>query len=213
MAKRCKDCIWWKIIWAHGHTFAFEGSIFERMVRIKKRKNFSGECKPWMGMENNNARRCKNYVRKWYKFGREKSRQAMITEKRKREAFVIPTVPQINGYCREKNIYVDAEDFIQFYGMKGWMVGKNKMKCWEMAVCRAAKWEINRFNQPSPEPSETDKIEKIKREKQKARDDWERYLRSKTTAALRDLLKDKKSGVYYFASWLIKEILAERAKK
>ena len=68
--KRCKDCFWWKIIWAHGHTFAFDlaDPVFKRMVEIKKKKNFTGQCKPWMGMKRNNAPRCSNYVRKWWKF-------------------------------------------------------------------------------------------------------------------------------------------------
>lgn len=130
-----------------------------------------------------------------------------------KERFVPPTVSQINEYCQEKNIYVNAEKFINSYGMKGWMVGKNKMKSWKMAVSNAVDWDCNRLKQPPPKPTEKDKIEKIKRDKQYARDEWEAYLRAKSTPALRDLLKDTKSRVYYFAGWLIKEILDEREGK
>ncbi len=62
--------------------------------------------------------------------------------------FQEPTVSEIQDYCKEKNISIDAEDFIQFYGSKNWMVGKNKMKDWRLAVCRATKWEINKQKQP-----------------------------------------------------------------
>lgn len=48
--------------------------------------------------------------------------------------FVPPTLENVIGYCREKGYKVDAERFIDFYESKGWMVGKNKMKDWKVAV-------------------------------------------------------------------------------
>lgn len=119
--------------------------------------------------------------------------------------FKPPTVEEVNDYCRRKNIYVDAEDFIQFYGMKGWKVGKNSMVDWRLAVCRATKWDINRNKQPRPKP---DKAAEFRRKRQETRNDYEIYLREKTTQALKDI--DKKSQLYYVAGWLIEEILTER---
>ena len=68
--KQCKDCKWWKIVWAHGQTFAFDmnNKAFKKMV--KKAKGI--RCKPWMGMRKNNANRCENYHRIWWKFGMPK---------------------------------------------------------------------------------------------------------------------------------------------
>ena len=40
----------------------------------------------------------------------------------------------MEGYCRERGNSVNAERFIDFYEMKGWMVGKNRMKNWKAAV-------------------------------------------------------------------------------
>jgi hypothetical protein len=122
--------------------------------------------------------------------------------------FIPPTVEEVKEYCRQKNIYVDAEDFIQFYGMKGWKVGKSPMINWHLAASRATKWDINRNKQPRPKP---DKAAEFRRQRQETRDDYEVYLREKTTQALRDI--DKKSQLYYVAGWLIEEILAERKGK
>lgn len=130
-------------------------------------------------------------------------------EDKESKGFQPPSVQEISDYCKEKNIYVDAEDFIQSYGMKGWMVGKNKMRDWRLAVCRATKWEINRFKQPKPAP---DKAAELEQQKQKVRDEYEEYLRNKSAAALTDLARDKKSHLYGVCGWLIDEIIAEKEK-
>ena len=48
--------------------------------------------------------------------------------------FAPPTLEEVKEYCRERGNKVDPEKFIDFYTMKGWMVGKNKMKDWKAAV-------------------------------------------------------------------------------
>ena len=52
--------------------------------------------------------------------------------------FIPPTVDDILEYLQEQGKQFKdgqmASDFISFYGSKGWMVGKNKMKSWKMAV-------------------------------------------------------------------------------
>lgn len=123
--------------------------------------------------------------------------------------FIPPTIEQIDQYCRAKNIYVDTADFVQFYGMKGWMVGKSKMVDWRLAVCRATKWEINKNRQPKPPP---DKAAEQEKEKRAIRDNYESYFRQKTLPALKDLAKDKKAHIYQAYGWLIEEILAEKQK-
>lgn len=52
--------------------------------------------------------------------------------------FTPPTQKEVLQYITEKGSRIDAEDFIDFYESKGWMVGKNKMKCWKSA---ANRWE------------------------------------------------------------------------
>lgn len=54
--------------------------------------------------------------------------------------FAPPTLEDVKEYCMERGNGVDAQRFIDFYEMKGWMVGKNKMKDWKAAV---RTWERN----------------------------------------------------------------------
>lgn len=51
-----------------------------------------------------------------------------------RGRFAPPTLEEVKEYCRERGNGVDAQRFVDFYEMKGWMVGKNKMKDWKAAV-------------------------------------------------------------------------------
>ena len=60
---------------------------------------------------------------------------------KKRTVFVPPSLEEVKAYCQERNNSVDAEQFIDFYTAKGWMIGKNKMKDWRGAV---RTWERNR---------------------------------------------------------------------
>lgn len=48
--------------------------------------------------------------------------------------FAPPTLEEVTAYCRERGNKVDPQKFVDFYTMKGWMVGKNKMKDWRAAV-------------------------------------------------------------------------------
>ena len=68
----------------------------------------------------------------------------------KSSAFVPPTAEEVTEYMKANNFYIDVEDFLEFYGSKGWIVGKVKMKNWRLAAHRAIKWDINREKQPKP---------------------------------------------------------------
>lgn len=57
--------------------------------------------------------------------------------------FVPPTHQEVADYCREKGYSIDIDHFINHYEMKGWMVGKSKMKNWRSAVANATKWDSN----------------------------------------------------------------------
>ncbi|MFA6925194.1 MAG: hypothetical protein WC223_13195 [Bacteroidales bacterium] len=65
----------------------------------------------------------------------------------KRGAFAPPSLDEVKNYCLIRKNDIDPENFIDFYEMKGWMVGKNKMKDWRAAV---RTWE-NRDVKPKVE--------------------------------------------------------------
>lgn len=51
-----------------------------------------------------------------------------------RPRFVPPTVKDVVAYCKEKELSVDAQRFVDYYQSNGWRVGKNPMKDWQAAV-------------------------------------------------------------------------------
>ena len=60
-------------------------------------------------------------------------------EKKVVKVFNPPTFNDVQSYISNKKYNVDAENFIDFYSSKGWMVGKNKMKDWRASVRTWAK--------------------------------------------------------------------------
>ena len=53
----------------------------------------------------------------------------------KSPSFVKPTIEDLNKYKEEIGFTAfDPHSFLDFYESKGWLVGKNKMKCWKAAV-------------------------------------------------------------------------------
>ena len=55
--------------------------------------------------------------------------------------FIRPTVDEVQAYITEKGYHISAEEFINYYESKGWVIGKNApMKNWQ-AACRT--WETN----------------------------------------------------------------------
>lgn len=60
--------------------------------------------------------------------------------------FVPPTVDEVRDYCWERNNGIDAEDFVDFYQSKNWMVGKNKMSDWKASV---RTWERKKAREPN----------------------------------------------------------------
>lgn len=54
-------------------------------------------------------------------------------------SFTPPTEDEVRDYCRTQGYtHVEPDSFVNFYGSKGWMVGKTKMVDWHKAV---AGWE------------------------------------------------------------------------
>ena len=54
--------------------------------------------------------------------------------------FVTPTVDEVAAYCAERKNSVDAQEFVDHYTAKGWVIGKSPMKDWKASV---RTWEKN----------------------------------------------------------------------
>ena len=70
----------------------------------------------------------------------------IVKEKPKAKRFTKPTIEDIKEYCIERNNFVDAEKFFDYYSSNGWKVGKNPMKDWKASV---RTWEKNSTSEQS----------------------------------------------------------------
>lgn len=65
----------------------------------------------------------------------------------KRTVFKVPTVEELEAYGKSKGFTkTDYLDFWEFYENKGWKIGKEKMKSWQLALNR---WERNQQSRGS----------------------------------------------------------------
>ena len=60
--------------------------------------------------------------------------ESMADKPPTRSKFSPPSVDEVNMYCQEKGLSIDAQRFVDYYESNGWMVGRNKMKDWRAAV-------------------------------------------------------------------------------
>jgi len=69
-------------------------------------------------------------------FTKKENTLTSVKEKTSKARFSPPTVAEINSYCQESGLKVDAEKFIDYYETVGWVVGKTRkpMKSWKGAV-------------------------------------------------------------------------------
>jgi uncharacterized protein YdaU (DUF1376 family) len=74
--------------------------------------------------------------------------------KKEREVFKPPTLAEVCELVVNENLEMDASTFTNFYKSKGWMVGKEKMKCWRSAARGWSARNKKQQAQKSPE-SET----------------------------------------------------------
>lgn len=59
-----------------------------------------------------------------------------------------PPIEEVRKYCLSRGCTVNADEFMNFYDSKGWIIGKNRMKDWQAAV---RTWEIKRSKETGKE--------------------------------------------------------------
>jgi hypothetical protein len=97
----------------------------------------------------------------------ESSVQSSIPEKKKKRAvFRAPSVAEVAEYVAERakigKPFIDAEQFVDSYTAKGWLIGKTPVKDWKACV---RTWQKNNFaqsNSPSPAGSDQGYTKEIK---------------------------------------------------
>ena len=119
--------------------FFFDGDNFgsysvKRRIDERKSKSLKASESAQKRWSNANAMRThsdRNAIKE--RKGKESKVNSMKKNVQKK-VFTPPTLDEVAKYCADRNNSVSPQRFIDFYGMKGWMVGKNKMKDWKAAV-------------------------------------------------------------------------------
>ena len=101
----------------------------QRRFREAQKERALLEC--YDGVTKNNESKSKSIEKETYK-------------EVKRVRFTPPTATDVQQYASEKGYRIDADGFVDFYQMKDWMVGKNKMKDWKAAVRNWARRDQER---------------------------------------------------------------------
>ena len=70
---------------------------------------------------------------------------------KQKKVFRKPTVEEVEAYCKERGNGINAEQFVNHYEAKGWMIGKQPMKDWQAAV---RTWERTNKRAPQQEASQ-----------------------------------------------------------
>jgi acylphosphatase len=74
-------------------------------------------------------------------------------------SFRPPTEDEVRDYCREHGYtHTRPDDFVNFYGSKGWMVGKNKMADWHRAL---AGWESREKRENTRAPDRAERSSRV----------------------------------------------------
>ena len=74
--------------------------------------------------------------------GKEKEKKAPPSGGRApSRRFFPPTLEEVQSYIEQRRSPVDAQQFIDFYTAKGWMIGKTPMMDWQAACRNAEGWE------------------------------------------------------------------------
>lgn len=113
-----------------GQNF-FSTSLKERMkkldgIREKRRESgrLGGEANAKQMLEQNDSKI------KQVKYSKAKESKGVKTG----EAFIKPSVQDIETYCLERKNNINPQSFFDFYESKGWMIGKNRVKNWQACV-------------------------------------------------------------------------------
>lgn len=77
-------------------------------------------------------------------------------KKERKKTFCPPTVDEVREYLQSVGSSIDPEAFVAFYESKGWMVGKNKMKSWKMAIVTWEKTKGLKRELPKEEAKEAE---------------------------------------------------------
>ncbi len=91
--------------------------------------------------------------------GKEKKVNEIKEKEIKIQHIIPPKSEWVRVFCEERKNGITADEFIDFYESKGWLIGKTKMKDWQAAI---RTWEKNRKVKIEEVKKETKPIKEVK---------------------------------------------------
>lgn len=83
---------------------------------------------------------------------REGETETKTEKKASIQRFTLPSVKEVDEYCKERNNGINAEKFVDYYAAQGWVLKNgNKMKDWKAAI---RNWEKNNKQTKQADPTE-----------------------------------------------------------
>ena len=83
---------------------------------------------------------------------REGETETKTEKKASIQRFTLPSVKEVDEYCKERNNGINAEKFVDYYAAQGWVLKNgNKMKDWKAAI---RNWEKNNKQPKQADPTE-----------------------------------------------------------
>ena len=77
--------------------------------------------------------------------------ESVPREARERTPFVAPSVEEIEGFCSQEQLSIDAQKFVDNYAAKGWTIGSTPVHDWKALVRKWAREDQERASEQPPQ--------------------------------------------------------------
>ena len=81
----------------------------------------------------------------------KRNTESVPREARERTHFVAPSVEEIESFCSQEQLSIDAQKFVDNYAAKGWTIGSTPVHDWKALVRKWAREDQERASEQPPQ--------------------------------------------------------------
>ena len=81
----------------------------------------------------------------------KRNSESVPREARERTPFVAPSVEEIESFCSQEQLSIDAQKFVDNYAAKGWTIGSTPVHDWKALVRKWAREDQERASEQPPQ--------------------------------------------------------------
>ena len=81
----------------------------------------------------------------------KRNTESVPREARERTPFVAPSVEEIESFCSQEQLSIDAQKFVDNYAAKGWTIGSTPVHDWKALVRKWAREDQERASEQPPQ--------------------------------------------------------------